>query len=180
MTNLPVPSEGTAVVGVPLTAAFWNTNVRDAINFLLNPPMCEAYQTSATTTLPAGTWTPIGCDTNTVDSYGGHNTSTNNSRYVGPVPGWYQANGIVAFTTGASTYNQARIAKNGNPYQRSRATGTPSTGAFNPIANPGPVQIFLNGTGDYIEIHGIMQAAGATAISLNDVTSGMSIRWVHA
>lgn len=69
--SLPVPSELTANVGDLLAAANWNSNVRDAINFLLNEPSFSVHLATAQS-IPNGAATPIAWDTVDEDNYSGY------------------------------------------------------------------------------------------------------------
>lgn len=53
-----VPSQRTWNVGDLETAAYFNSNIRDAVNFLLNPPAAEIYSSTATS-LPNATFTTL-------------------------------------------------------------------------------------------------------------------------
>jgi hypothetical protein len=64
---------GTAVAGDVLTAAFWNSNVRDNLNFLYSPPSCRVVRTSDLTSYSSGadiTWSSESWDTDTMFSTG--------------------------------------------------------------------------------------------------------------
>jgi hypothetical protein len=83
-----------APVAVPVSAAFLNKNVRDALNFLLYPPICEVYYQAGTATVPSTTalqniGTAIPCDTKTVDNYSAYSTGT--GIWTAPVAGTYYA-----------------------------------------------------------------------------------------
>ena len=176
---LAVPSPANGVSGVDITAAFWNAQVRDAVTFAINPPILRVHQTTTTTSLPNATNTAITWDTNDVDSYSGHSTVTNPSRYVAQVAGWYQISASIAITaTSSGSGAWGYIAKNGTQVSPT-APGrlNPSTFQVITVATD---QIFLN-TGDYIEVYANQNdgSAKATAISGGQF-SMMSIRWVHA
>lgn len=79
----------TASAGAILTAAEWNTNVRDAVNFLTAPPLCVMRQTSVQP-LPASAFTALLFDTEDIDRDNGHSISTNTSRYTAQTAGWYE------------------------------------------------------------------------------------------
>lgn len=75
-----------------VTAAFLNKNIRDTANFVLYPPICEAYYLAGTATLASqssfpATGTTIPLDTATVDNYSAFSTSTHT--WTAPVAGVY-------------------------------------------------------------------------------------------
>lgn len=75
-----------------ITSAFLNTNIRDTINFLVYPPVMEAYYAAGTQSLasgtgPPGTGTPVNLDTIAADTYSAFSTSTHT--WTAPVAGVY-------------------------------------------------------------------------------------------
>lgn len=104
-----VPSPRTWTVGELLTAAKLNTDVRDAINFLLARPFAilgkSANQNIAASAMV--TW-----DTEFIDRDGGHSNVTNNTRYTAQTAGWYQVVACLGWTAGSGIL-QANLYKNG-------------------------------------------------------------------
>jgi hypothetical protein len=108
---------GTAGLGVPanpawavppaiVTSAFLNANVRDAIRFLIYPPIMEYVRTSTAGSLFSQASLPlvgttISLDTATVDNYTAFSTSTNT--WTAPVAGRYYCYGCVAFLSDAAS-----------------------------------------------------------------------------
>lgn len=179
MANLPVPNPRTAVAGEFETAAFMNM-FRDAINFLANPPMATLYQTAATASVNA-VWIALGMDTTTVDTYGGHSNTTNNSRYTAIVAGTYEICGTVAWPANSVGARGVRIMKNGSTVITGAATFTGTTnGDVYAIATP-TYQVAMQ-VGDYLEVWGFQSSGGAlsTSVAAADIRSSMNIRWVHA
>ena len=82
MANLPVPIPAAEVPGNFITGALWNANVFNGLTFLLNPPLFAGYQTTGQS-IPSGqSPVAITMDTETIDTYGGHSTTTNASRFT--------------------------------------------------------------------------------------------------
>lgn len=86
----PLPVPPLTPCPSPVTSAWLNANVRDAIRFLTYPPICRAYYVPGTVTLasqafPGSAAPPI--NTAIVDNYGGLNTTT--GLYTAPVAGRY-------------------------------------------------------------------------------------------
>lgn len=156
--TLPLPSPITAAVGTKLSASIWNSNVRDAVNFLLNPPTALLYA-STTQSLTNNTGTPIAFNLEVYDTYNGHSTTTNNSRYVGLIPGNYLCIAQLSIATNATGIRNPEIQRNGSPLSpkpisRIAAISTPqSTGQVSAV-------VTLNGTTDYVELIGLQNSGG--------------------
>lgn len=173
--TLPVPTEMTAVVGNILTAAQWNSNVRDGVNFLANPPLFIGYQ-SAAQSIPNSAFTAISLDTEVADTYGGHSTTTNNSRYVAQVAGWYLGIGQVALAGNASGLRSPALYVNGAAaLPQMQAEIAPNGGSTTIVQAVGIT--YLN-VGDYIEVR-IDQTSGGALNTVANV-SFLAALWVHA
>ena len=174
--NLAVPTPRTFTVGETEVGSYLNS-LRDALNFLLNVPFAVLTQ-SATQTVTNATWTALTFDQSTVDSYGGHSNSTNNSRYVAQVAGWYQVSGVAAFATNGTGGRGALVARNGTHMPGSGSLV--GTVAANPCVAPsGTFPVFLN-VGDYVEIDGFQSSTASLATtSSTDLSCSMTVIWVH-
>lgn len=188
MTTLPTPA--TLVANTKPTAANFNT-FRDALQQLQGGTptggqgpldFFTAVQDAAQTGLTISTFVSITFDASTevVDIAGGHDTSTNNSRYTGKTPGYYEVQGCVAFAGSASGVRRlARIALNGTGIGGSRGSSPPLS-TVDCVASTPTVYVYLNGTTDYVELQGFADyASWATTIS-TDAASRLSVRWVHS
>lgn len=177
MANLPVPAPRTATVSEVETGAYANS-WRDALNFLLNVPAAFVTQATPQSALTINTWTAISFDASVFDSYGGHSNSTNNSRYVAQVAGWYMCFGCVSYNNSVTTGNRgATIAKNGTNVQGAAGFGPAITG--NPPTMPSPPCIVFLNAGDYVEVRGYSSAASTVTSVSADLTSSMTAVWVH-
>jgi hypothetical protein len=175
---VPVPANG--VAGVDVTAAFWNAQVRDSAGFLVAPPLLTMVQT-AVTSIPNNAWTALGFDTNTVDSYSGHSTTVNNSRYVAQVAGWVRACGSACFVANTTGIRGVRLAVNGTAINASaHYTDPTNAGAVTTIPTP-TKNVFLN-VGDYIEVHAIQTSGGAlnTGIFTDGNASSLDLEFCHS
>lgn len=171
---LPVPSEMTATVGAILTAAEWNSNVRDGINFLAQPPLFVGNQATAQSVSNA-VWTAVSIDTTVGDSYSGHSNTTNNTRYTAQVAGWYACLGSVGWAANSGGVRYGAIFVNGSEnfaYFENRAAASASS-AFTPVFALGYLA-----AGSYVELRGY-QSSGA-ALSTAGGSSGLGVWWVHA
>lgn len=172
---LPVPSEMTAAVGGILTAAQWNSNVRDAVDFLANPPLFIGYG-STPQAVATSVFVDVALDTNVVDTYGGHSTTSNNSRYVAQVAGYYDLVGQIGYPSNGTGVRSARFYVNGAvptleplfqiPASASGGTDMQVSGC-----------VYLN-AGDYVELEA-WQNSGSS-LSLSASVSWLTVRWVHA
>lgn len=170
-----VPSPATLAVGAVLTAAVWNSNVRDAVNFLIGPPLAVLRATS-TQSIADATLTALNFDAEDKDTDSGHSTISNTSRYTSQTSGWYEMDGTYSF---ASTGGGAGT----------RLCGFRTNGSGNGVAFNGTVtnvqlsltstgKIFLN-SGDYLET--MVKQFNTGSALLTDVTTlgnpRMSVRW---
>lgn len=157
------------------------------MQFLLNPPIFYGTNTGgASTSIPSSSsGTAIQYDTNVCDTYSGHSTVTNNTRYVGQVPGYYVVSGTVLVDyatgsiTGAST-TYAYVFFNGVQVNGSKVGMlTPNTTGVG-IGLSTSAIVFLNGTTDYVEIRVGQSASTVTLSTLSGVNaSGFSVAWLH-
>lgn len=157
-----VPVEITWTTGQVVTAAQLNTNIRDAINFILGPPMFVLRQTVAQsiadTTVTALTW-----DAEDLDRDNGHSTVTNTSRYTSQTTGWYDLHGQDGFAsiTSGGVIRDARF--------RVNAVATDLWGMQVPSVANAAGQftisgwIFLN-SGDFVEVY-VQQFNGGAALN---------------
>jgi hypothetical protein len=177
MTNLPVPYPApSAVTSITMTSAFWNANVRDAINFLSGPPQFSGYQTTANTGIASGTWTKITIDTVVVDSYGYWDNT--NHRYTPSTPGWYWVSGMACWASSATGGRFSQAFKNGS--QVIQCKGYTTGAAINGHGGSMSGWVYLNGAGDYVELYG-WQNSGAALNGYADssTASQFNIDWRH-
>ena len=172
-----VPSQRTWVAGEVVTASELNANVRDAINFVITPPMAILRQTVAQT-IAFNSWASITFDTEDLDRDNGHSTVTNTSRYTCQTQGYYLCSGMVAFASNATGRRLTHWTVNGTALNASRSesqtiTVTSATDAVNAVTRP----IFMN-VGDYLELQGWQDTGGNLNTSASgEETSAMFVRW---
>jgi len=172
--TLPIPSEMTATVGQILTAAQWNSNVRDGINYLLNPPIFLGYQATGQA-FTSGVFTSAALDTEIIDTYNGHSTTTNNSRYTAQVAGWYLGLGQFAFPSNTTGARASRFTVNGaSPTPLNEKEISPNSGGQHLDQTLG---LFFLNVGDYLELQP-WQNSGSTLTALAGDT-WMAALWVH-
>lgn len=101
----PLPVPPLTACPTPITAAWLNANLRDAVNFLIYPPACRAHYTAgsstlANTTLASPAIVPL--TTVDLDNYSGLTTGAS-AHYVAPVAGRYLFAGQVFLASSSTT-----------------------------------------------------------------------------
>lgn len=173
--TLPVPSEMTAVVGNYITAAEWNSNVRDAVNFLANPPLFIGYQT-VSQSIPNSAFTSITFDSETVDTYNGHSTTSNTSRYTAQVAGWYEVTARCGTSGSSAGKRIINIAVNGSGVWVNEID-PPNTDL---LTNTITATVYMNAN-DYVETQFYQTSGAALSTTVSSLYyPSMSVRWVHA
>jgi hypothetical protein len=163
------------------TASVWDTGPKALNDWLANRP---AFKTSVGTpsSVASGVWTAVPFSTTDLDTDGGHNTVTNNSRYVVQVPGVYWAKGCVGWNSTGIGNNQSRfntaIAVNGVILRGAAQFAWKQT---NDNAATLASGVAVLSTGDYVEVWGL-QTTG-TSIYFDNGSTGtacdLSLFWVH-
>jgi hypothetical protein len=170
------PVEASRVVGDGLTAAYMNSNVRDAVNFLATPPIARM-RASGTQSIGNTTWTAINFDITDFDTDSGHSNVTNNSRYTAQVKGYYRITGTVAYAVNfvpiaSYAINGSRAAA-GSRVGGGTNLSTTSTADIEDI-----IHLSVN---DYVELMTIQNSgvAAATAFS-GDFGCSFSVQWLYS
>ncbi|MEU1731385.1 hypothetical protein [Streptosporangium sp. NPDC020145] len=151
-----VPSPRTWVVGEIVTAAKLNADIRDALNFLLSPPLWEL--THSGIIAPASsTQAVMPFDTEIVDRDNGHSTSSNTSRYTSQTAGYYLVSGAVGFVSNGTGKRELTILLNGTT--ETYPSSIPGLAAgFTGLTTTGRVYLAV---GDYVELY-VWQNSGGT------------------
>jgi hypothetical protein len=144
-----------------------NTELRDAVNFLNNPPIARLTSEGSAQTIPTGTtWTSIAFPTETVDSYNGHDNVTNNTRYTCQRAGLYLVAGLASIAETASNngYRAVRLLVNGTtPYAGwtclPQTAGTTGTAIY-------ATALIRMAAGDYVETQ-MQQTQSAATRTIN-------------
>ncbi|MEV6833471.1 hypothetical protein AB0N17_02900 [Streptomyces sp. NPDC051133] len=180
MANLAIPTLTAPSVSNYDTAAWWNANVYQLLTYGLNPPIFVGTQTIAQS-VATSTWSAITLDTEQQDTYGGHSTTTNSSRYTAQVAGWYTVCGVVTWTQNSTGRRGARLHVNGSSVAGSAqlfapASGTTFTGVMTAVR---AVQL---GVGDYVEVAGTQSSGSALSTGVaagGDLASALYVAWAH-
>lgn len=172
---LAVPAPPTRAAGTKLTAVIYGSDVRDGVTFLANPPIFKGHQSGAQS-IANSTVTALTLDVEDWDTYDGHSTSVNNSRYTAVVAGTYHVTGSYAAAANATGIRLVRLAKNGT-YIAPSQMAVPTAG----LAIDTNIQVSADvvlAVGDYVEVT-VYQTSGG-ALNTTAADSGMFVRWVHA
>jgi hypothetical protein len=160
----------TAPVAVPVSAAFLNQQVRDAIRFLSYPPIAcvdnsGSAATLATQTFPAST--PITFTRANVDNFGGWSTN----KYTIPVAGVYYVFGQVFVAAGSSSFTlAAALQVNSGTAQWGTTTTNGSATARTMCATVRRHMRFA--AGDVVQLVGNQNSG--TSLSLSVATTSLS------
>jgi hypothetical protein len=159
VATVPVPR--TWVSGEFVVASYMN-GIRDALNFLLQPPLCVAKQTVIQSISTA--WAPVTMDAEDIDRDGGHSVASNTSRYTGQTPGWYRIDGTISWSANTSGMRGVSIWVNNASQYGYSSSGPPTNNAWGTSTSG---TVFLNGTTDYAEVQGISPAGALNTSTLN-------------
>lgn len=177
---MAVPTPRTWLAGEPWTAALMNSDVRDVLNFLLNPDACSVYLT-ANQSIPNNTQTLLTYTSEAYDTATMHSTGSDTSRIVAQTPGLYEVKSMVTFASVAGGSRQIQVRKN--------AAGASGSGTqlvagkvagFAASQNSVDVEKEIRlAVGDYIETFCFQDAgAGAQNAISGDELTYFSARWV--
>lgn len=172
-----VPVSATQNAGNLITGALWNAGPAASNTFLTGVPILEVYQTISQT-IATATWVAISQDTTIADTDGQHSNSTNNSRFICQVAGWYSVSGAVGFTSNSTGSRGASIYKNGSPLILASGAITAASNT-NHIAVAGEIFVTMN-VGDYLELAGWQNSGGnLTTLVGGQYGSYLYVRWDH-
>jgi hypothetical protein len=110
------------------------------------PLVRSSKTTSQNTSASASVYTPVTFDTDIVNPLGTmHNTSSNNSRFIAPVAGYYKFHGQCRINTTGS--GNVQVAKNGSAIADTLWSNNPGTTVFAATEDT----LYLNAS-DYVEL----------------------------
>jgi hypothetical protein len=172
VTAVPsVPSFATGQVTVTKL-----TQLGDALAYSLATPIATLIQINSQS-IPNNTFTALTLDSEGVDSAGGHDNSTNPSRYTAVYAGWYELSGGCTFVANATGRRLARWIVNGTSVPGSLA-GIPGNASILGFS-PRTVYALLD-VGDYAELQVYQDSGGAlsTFVANTEYRPSAFIRWV--
>lgn len=183
---MPVPVPRTWVNGEFETDAILNgiNGIRDAMRFLLDPPLCVCRQTVSQSLVnnayTAITFTTEDYDNEATASYlsgtGMHDPAVNNSRFTCQTPGRYMLTGGVSFVSGTGrrgiqwTVNAVSVPAS----QMIQASGT--TSGQDMLARTMFVSL---AAGDFVEMRAFQDSGAAMALGVvSPGQSNAAVRWM--
>jgi hypothetical protein len=184
MVSLAIPNPMDWVDGTVYLDTDYNREIRDAISFLLKPPMFYGVNTVATT-LTNNTWTPIPINSEIINTEGAamHSTVTNNTRVAITHEGWWDILAQTSWDSATLSDTNRRITnvrKNGTFWLRGRQDTTGSLSATQQwVRSPVKVSVYLF-VGDYIELVQYQDSGSATMktwISAGETQPYLTLRW---
>lgn len=158
-----VPATRTWVAGEVVTAAHFNTNIRDVFNYLLAKPIMKIRQTGAQS-IPNNTHTALTFGAESFDTSGMHSTSVNTSRATAVYPGYYALAGGTSFAGNVTGVRGTYWSVNATPVDGSNALGPAVSAAAVQFPARGDM-VFLN-VGDYVELFTYQNSGGALNTSV--------------
>lgn len=177
---MTVPAQSTAAVGGRIRASLWNTDVRDAVNFLLNPPTARVYQGTAGTTLTTATATLIPFDAESWDTDSCHSLATNTSRLVATTAGKYLVVAQVSYAANATGQRYVTLRKNsagsssGGTLIDSVSVDAMASGSTSVFL---VTEVWLSTAGDYLEVFGQQSSGGNLATNTGASATFCSMTW---
>ncbi len=171
-----VPSELSWAVGQRVTAALLNTNLHDAVNYLISVPRVQVYQDTTGTSVPDSAFTSVTFNKESFDSDSMHSTASLTSRLVCVTAGTYTLKGGVAFVGNATGVRTVRWALNGTLVGPSMRLLTCTATA---ATIPAPEWDIALVATDYVELQAFQTSGGAllTSVTATDF-SYASARWI--
>lgn len=150
------PSAG----GIP--PASWGDQVRDNLEFLIDPPACSVYH-NTTQSVSNDTITAMSANSENYDNNSMHSTSSNTSRVTIQTAGRYQFTGTLKFAANAT----------GNRYLQFRKNGSTIYSGLGGINSGAEIQLsatrsLVLSVGDYIEVMGYQNSGGSLAVTLEE------------
>lgn len=130
--------------------ASWGDQVRDNLEFLIDPPACSIFETSPQL-ITNVTTTPMISNEENYDNAGMHSTSTNTSRITVPLAGRYLFWGRLSFAgTTAGTYRYLSFRVNGGTEYVGMICGpTPDAAVTTLLSSTAALVLNAN---DYVEL----------------------------
>lgn len=169
-----VPVQVTWTTGQIVTAAQLNANVRDAINFLLAPPMAMMRQ-SVAQSIANRVWSAINLDVEELDRDNAHSTASFTSRYSCNTPGWYHNDSTIGIAANATGMRALHMYVNGGA-KPGRATWSAANGSEFSTGVTASGSYYLN-TADFAEVY-TYQSSGVALNTTTDALCAMTLRWV--
>lgn len=160
-----VPNPKTWATNDSLGASTLNTELRDALNFLLNPPKVRLDVTGPTHN-STGNWLALSAYTEAYDTDAMHSTSVDTSRITIVTAGTYLFTGYVAFATNATGIRGARFFANGvTAYAQQGQPAAAGAGACS------VTDVIPCTAGQYVELQAFQSSGGNLVVDFASFTA---------
>jgi hypothetical protein len=146
--------------------ATWGDQVRDNLEFLIDPPACSVFN-SAAQSLVDGVATVLNANSENFDNNAMHSTVTNNSRITIQTAGRYLLLARVDFAGNASGVREIRFNLNGSLL----AVGFTGAPAGTAVTRSVPSISAVASVSDYFEIVGNQTSGGNLNVTLVEFTA---------
>lgn len=176
MTGLQPPLIGITNAGQIITNGWVQANWTNGLTFALNPPIASLYQ-SVSQSFTNNTAVSVTFDSEYYDTYSGHSTTSNTSRYTSQAPGYYSLVGSASIATNTTGFRQLAWYVNG-AIAGSKVQVAPSP-SFETVIQV-TSEVYLN-LGDYAELRVWQNSGSALASQVADASVQPSalIHWLH-
>lgn len=162
---MPYSDPGAVTTGTTITST-WGNAVRNAEQYLANPPACRAFH-NTTQTVASGTETTIAFNSESYDTDTMHDNVTNNSRITIKTAGLYQVNWAIILSNRTDYTNLGT-------YLRLNGTTVTVIGNSGPIPGNAACSPQLIGSGtykfavnDYVEVRANQTNTGAASSTVS-------------
>lgn len=166
----------TDIIHTPATGAVapaaWGLQVRDNLEFLVEPPACSVFN-SVAQSLANSTLTVLNANSEAFDSDAMHSTVTNNSRITIQTAGRYEFCATVFFASDPDGTRFIEFIVNGTT--RYNIMQIASAGASQETILTGSRKLDL-AVGDYVEVRARHIAGAALDVTLNEFSTEYSTR----
>lgn len=164
------------------TSSEANSYIRDPIRFLQKPPIAKLTATAAQNHTSTGNWQALTWGAEIVDSdvdnVGGHDNSTNPSRYTARYAGWYLVAASVVWASNTTGRRGLKFVVNGTPVLSGSVFWAATIAAS--IEIPSKTDLVYLNVGDYVETHAFQDSGGNLSMNgtASETNGGMTVVWV--
>lgn len=157
--------------GDPIPAA-WTRIVRDDLEFLIDPPSCSVFNSSAQS-VAHNTTTTMACDSQNFDNDGMHDPVTNNSRITAQTAGRYVFLVNISWDADSTGIRRIGFVVNGTTTLSGQLTFDATSSLS---AGMGSVRAITLAVGDYVEITTQQTSGGALDTFMREFTATLLTR----
>lgn len=157
--------------GQPIPAA-WSDQVRNDLEYLVDPPACSVYH-NTTATVATATPSALAANSEFFDNDSMHSTSTNNTRITATTAGRYEFNATIRFDPDADGVRRGAFRVNGTTIYESMQV--PGVSSLRSCVITCTRKIVL-AAGDYVEVLAEHTAGNNLAVELYEFAAKWETR----